>query len=311
MPIGGVLVAAAVVLLPACRERPRADAAEAPRLEIKAEIAPPRTATVVAPLDGRVSEVRAAEGALVRAGDVLLTLSNPSVERDLAQMKIQLAIAERRLAGAGGRRRSTGGVSRADDAIRAAEQIVRSRKNRLDRYEALFRTRDISADDLENARLEHAAALRDLAAMRQSRDSAGAVALADPELLRLEVEKARLDLAVVEGRQRQMSVTAPMSGRARLRVASGDLVFPRDPLVDITDATTLDVRGSIAPELLRHIRAGAPVEVKVFSVPPRRFAASVRTVVPPSDPGGAALLVAVPNPDSALQPGTPAMITVR
>lgn len=318
-PIVVALTVAAFGFATACRERQEAVAAETPRLEIKAEVAKPQSATVVAPYDGRIAELRVAEGTRVNAGDELLTITNPTVERDLAYARAQVAVAEYRLRNAQSPRRAAPKTSAAPDPqreerIRAAEEIVRGRKARLDRYEFLFKSHDITADELENARLEYAAAQRDLANERAATQSAAAdpATSGDPALLRLDLEKARAEAAVIEDRQRQLRVIAPMTGVVtRLLAQKGESIFPRDPILEITDAMNVEVRGSIAPELQRHVKAGTQVEVKVFTVPPRRFTTTIRNVIPPADAGGATIVVPLSNPDGVLQPGTPATIMVR
>ncbi|HEX7807581.1 MAG TPA: efflux RND transporter periplasmic adaptor subunit, partial [Thermoanaerobaculia bacterium] len=174
-------------------------------------------------------------------------------------------------------------------------------------------TRDITNDELETARLEYAAARRDLNAERKSLESSQVAAQAiDPALMKLDVDRARAELAVIEDRERQLRVLAPIAGIVtRIQAAPGDSIYPRDPLLEITDASTVEVRGAIAPELLRHVRPGLPVEVKVFTVPPRRFQAQIKTVVPPAAGSGATISVPISNPDGVLQPGTTAIITVR
>jgi membrane fusion protein (multidrug efflux system) len=309
-----VVVATAIgALLASCRERQEAVAAEVPTLEIKAEVTKPRTAIVVAPYDGRIATMIATEGTIVHAGDVIVTLANPTVERDLAYSRAQLALAEYRLRNASAPKRGMTSVD--DDAaerVRVAQSIVQSRKARLDRYENLFTTHDITSDELENARIEYAAAKRDLNAERRAAQNVNVAQPGDPALLQLDVDRARAEAAVIEERQKQLRVVAPMNGViTRVLAAPGDAIYPRDPLVEVTDTSTLEVRGTIAPELLRHVRAGMPVDVKVFTVPPRRFSASIKTVAPPSDANGAMISVPVSNPDGVLQPGTSAIITVR
>ena len=69
------------------------------------------------------------------------------------------------------------------------------------------------------------------------------------------------------------------------------------------------MRAQIAPELTRYVRVGLPVEVKIFTVPPRRFTTPVRNVIPGA--GGATVILDLPNPDGVLQAGQNAVVTVR
>lgn len=282
-----------LLLSGACRNQQDAIAADVAKLDIKAAVAPAQTATVTAPIDGRVGPLTIREGSSVKAGDVLLSLANPTVERDLAYARAQVALAEYRL----NHRGQTTSVRP------ETEEIIRNRKAKVDRYRALYATHDISLDELQNAEAEYAAARR---------EASVAAPAEDPALLRLELEKARAEEALVEERKQRLTITAPMGGViTRLLVNAGDNLFPRDPMMEIANNSTLDVRGAIAPELLRYIHGGMPAEVKVFTVPPRRFVANIKNIVPATDSSGPAIVVSVPNPDGVLQPGMPAVITVR
>jgi multidrug resistance efflux pump len=303
-----------LLLLPAllfgCRERQNVATAEDTALEIKAEISKPRSALVVASNDGRVTALPA-EGSVVKAGELLTTLENPGVQRDLAYSRTLVALAERRVQLASTPRRPEAPDAGGAERIRVAEAIVAHRKERLQRLETLYATRDVTRDELQNARLELAAATRDLNAERRLMSSPQAQA-ADPTLLRLDLDRARAEAAVVADRQTHLQVIAPIGGIVTRVVAGpGSSVYARDPILEISDLSTLEVRGTVSPELLRYVKTGMAVDVKIFSVPPRRFRAPIRSVLPPADASGAAITVAVPNPDGMLQPGTAATITVR
>jgi hypothetical protein len=53
------------------------------------------------------------------------------------------------------------------------------------------------------------------------------------------------------------------------------------------------------------------VEVKLMTIPPRRYREPIARVIPPGAEGGSGIVVNVPNPDRMLQPGTPAVITIQ
>jgi multidrug resistance efflux pump len=105
-------------------------------------------------------------------------------------------------------------------------------------------------------------------------------------------------------------VKAPIDGIVtRVAARPGETVFTRDSIADIANTSTVEVRAPIAPELTRYVHAGLPVEVKVFTVPPRRFTVPVRNVIPAG--GGATLVLQLPNPDGVLQTGQNVVVTVR
>jgi HlyD family secretion protein len=303
----------ALAVLPlACRDAEQAAAADAPpSIEVKAAVAPFGAVTVQSPIEGTILELKTSEGAAVRQGDVLATLTNPSVERDLAYARAAVLAAEQRLRAGGPVARPA--PQRNDERERAASDVVRQKQLRLDRLRALLATGDVAKQDVENAEAELAAAIRDLNAERDRNAApAPAAAVADNGLLQAELERARADRAFAEHRKSQLVIRAPASGTiARLRVAAGADVYTRDAIADVVDGTIARVEAQVAPELLRFVRAGRPVDVKLMTVPPRRFREPIARVVPPGAEGGSSIVVNIPNPDRMLQPGTPAVITIQ
>jgi multidrug resistance efflux pump len=299
------LALVALLLAARCDDQPNAIAAGVPELELRAEIAPADTAAAIAPVDGRLASLAVREGSVVKAGTVIATLVNPAIERDVAFARAQVALAQQRLAIASrppAARRAT------DDRERASATILANREAKRNRYRELFRTHDVSKQELEDAENEYSAARRDWLAERER--ATMTVAQTDTGLLQLELEKARNEEALANDRRSLLTVAAPIGGTiTRVNVRLGESVFPRDTIVEITDNTRALVRAAIAPELLRYVHTGMPLQVKVFTVPPRRFTAPVRAIVPASS--GATLLIDLPNPDGVLQAGQQAVITVR
>lgn len=300
---------AATLLCAACgEERDDAVAADVPKVEIRAQVASAQSATAIATVDGRIAEVTVTEGAVVQPGQVLATLTNASVDRDLAHTRAQVAVAEQRLRDARKPIAKSLILGDAGARERASAEILKNRETKRERYRELFKTRDVSKEELENAENEYAAALRDYLVERER--ASIKVVETDTSLLQLELEKARADEAYVKERKTLLRVVAPMGGVVtRVHARPGDTIFLRDPIAEISNNATIDVRGAIAPELVRYVRAGMPVEVKVFTVPPRKFTVPVKAVVPA--PNGATIVVDLPNPDAVLQTGQQAMITVK
>lgn len=300
------VVAAAALLCVSCRDQTASASTEPPKIEVKAQVAPIETVGVAAPFDGRVRNISVAEGAPVRVGDVVVILENPSVERDLAHARAQVAAAEWKL------RAVSTPARRAppNEWENTALQILREKEKKLERYRALLKSGDVAAQDVNDVSVEVAAARRDWMAERDRRMAAPEQS--DPALLRMELDRAKADLAVAEDRKAQLTLSAPAAGIvSRVIAKAGDRVFPRDPLLEISNASTVRVTAQIAPELIRYVRAGQLVDVQVLTIPPHRFRERIAQVIPPGHAGGPAVVVNVPNPDRMLQPGTPAVIGVR
>jgi multidrug resistance efflux pump len=301
-----ILLLVAALSLVSCRDDATSAAAAAPKIEVKAQVAPIEMVAVSAQFDGRIERVVVSEGSPVNAGDVAVTLTNPSVERDLAYARAQVAAAEWKLrAMAAPARRAA-----PNEWENVAQQILGEKEKKLERFRAMLKSGDVSAQELQDVTVEVAAARRDWLAERERRMTVPEQS--DPSLLNMELERARADLAVAEDRKTQLTLTAPAAGIvSRVLVKAGDRVFPRDPLLEISNASNVRVTAQVAPELIRYVRAGQLVDVQVLTIPPHRFRERIAQVIPAGNAGGPAIVVNVPNPDRMLQPGTPAVIAVR
>jgi HlyD family secretion protein len=240
----------------------------------------------------------------VKTGDVLIVLTNPAVDRDLAYARAQIAAAELRM-------RGTAALPPAISAEgeKSAAAIMKAKEEKAARYRALLAAGDVSKQEVADAETEYAMARRQWLAERERR--AASAPVADPALMRAELDRARADLVFAEHRQSLLTITAPAPGAvARLRVRAGDDVYTRDPLADIADPSTVRVQAQIAPELLRFVHAGAAADVRVLTIPPHRFREPIARVLAGGE-GGPAIVVNVPNPDRMMQPGTPAVVTLQ
>lgn len=295
-----VIAIAAGVLVSSCQRDNAAAAATPPRLEIRAQVAEAQTATVGAPVDGTIARIVVHEGMTVKRGDLVVQLTNAGIDRDLAYARAQLGVAELNAQ----RRGTTPRRVRNDERLRVAKTLLDNRRAKLNRYRGLFATHDVSRQDLEDAENEYAMAEREYLAERDA--NIVAAPATDPQILALELEKAKAEETFAEGRLKLLQVTAPIGGVVtKVSAVEGQNAFPRDPLVEISNTGTVSVEGRIAPELTRYVHAGMAVEVKVFTVPPRNFLVPLKAVRPGE------IVVSLPNPDGVLQPGTPALITVR
>ncbi len=129
----------------------------------------------------------------VRPGDLLVQLTNAGIDRDLAYARAQLGVAEFNARHRG----TTPQRVHNDERLRAAKTLLDNRRTKLDRYRGLFTTHDVSKQEIEDAENEFAIAQRDYIAERD----AGVVAAptTDPQLLALELEKAKAEETYARG----------------------------------------------------------------------------------------------------------------
>lgn len=280
----------------------------APRsVDLKAEVVASRVASVTAPpFEATIRRVAVREGQSVNAGDVLVELSSAELERNAEVARAQREYAEARLHAA------ARPPVRSKSAEAAAAKIVSLKKSKLTRYKALLATHDVSLQEVEDAENEYAAAQRDLITIQ----NAATPAAPQTRVAEIELDRARADERLAESRLQTLIVRAPIAGVVtRVSAAEGHDAGAREPLAEVTAMSSVDVRAEVAPDLLRIARPGTPVEVKILSVPPRVFLDKVAYVVPsrPNAQGEAraAIVATLANADGALQPGTPATITIH
>lgn len=303
-----LLCVALGLLLAGCSDEPDAAAANTPSIEIRGAVAAAKTAIAAATVDGRLATLTVHEGSAVKQGDVIATLVSPAIERDLAYARAQVASVEQRLRDARKPIATSLILGDAGARERASAEILQTREARRDRYRELYKSHDVTKQELEDAETAYSAALRDW--LNERERASMKVVQADTSVLQLELQRAKAEVAFAEDRKKLLEVRAPMSGIVtRVAAQVGENIYTRDPILEIANTATVDVEGAIAPELQRYIRPGMPVEVKVMTVPPRRMTAPVRTVMP--GPNGAIMVVQLPNPDGLLQQGQQAVITVK
>lgn len=297
-----IALLASVLLLCGCQNDAAAGGSDRPRIEVKAVVAPIPSRVIESSVDGRVRTI-VEEGATVTPQTVVVELSNATIARDVAYARAQVAAAEARLRATNSHR------SPGTDARRhATETILRNKQAKLARYRELFARRDISEQELREAENEVAVAEREWV-NEQERATATPH---DPELLRLELDKARADQLLAAERQQALAILSPLAGRVvRVFKRPNELVSPREPLVEIVDHATAEIRGEIAPELVRYVAPGKVADVRVMTVPPRRFRRPITRVESGTPGSPPAIVVAVPNPENAFTAGIPATIIIE
>jgi cobalt-zinc-cadmium efflux system membrane fusion protein len=303
------VVFGALSLLSCGREGASAGSAPPP-IEIRATLHPAQSLTITSQIDGQVSVLAVRDGAKVTAGSEIARLQNPAVERDAAYARAQREWVEARLR-RGSRPAAAPNQPRGN--LEIAAKILELKRKQYETMKSLRKGRDVTAREVEQAEVEYLAAQRDY--NNERRAAAGVPVLAeDPAALKIEQQKIVAEERFATQREKLLRVTTPIGGVVtRVHVTAGQGVFPRDPIADVSDNTIMQVRGNLAPELLRYVRPGMRVDVKILTVPPRTFADEIDSILPAQQGAGrgATVIANIPNPDGSLHPNTEAVITLR
>lgn len=220
------------------------------------------TQRVASPIDGRATRVHVEQGDRVKAGQVLVELSSPSI-----------------------------GQLQAD--VRKAEQDVALTGKSLNRVRGLLDAGAVPGKELAQAEADH--------------------------------EKARADLASASARFGSMNLALGGGGAGIRAQVEGTVVERRvlvgqevradqaQPLLTVTDLSTVWVLGDLFEQDLGVVRAGSEVTVTVAAYPGATFPGKVTLVSDVVDPATRTLKLRceVKNPELKLKPEMFARISLR
>jgi len=247
-------------------------------LQFSARVATASRVDVGSTLTGRVLQVAVAEGAMVKAGDVLVRLESDELRAALAQSQAGERQAAARLAGL----RSTG-RSAAQAGVAQAESVLVATQAELQR------TLDLVAKGfLSEARLDE---VRRAAAVAQAQlDGARAQSAANAEP-GTDVAQAQEQLVLssaarvaAEARLGETVLTAPADARVLVRtVEPGQIVQPGRALLSLALAGPLQLVAQVDERYLGQLRPGQAAAVLADAYPTQRFTASVLSIAPVVD----------------------------
>ena len=261
------LVALAVVLAAACREKPPAD-----RVRVSGQVEA-TDVQVAAQVGGRLLELRVTEGDRVKAGDLVARLDTADAELALARMKANLGQAEAqlRLLVAGARaedvRQAEAQVAAAENDVRAADAELAAARADVERFETLLNSnsgsrkqrddavtrRDVASARAQGAR-DHVRAARE----NVTRLRAGS-RREDIEAARARVAVSTAEIATWQKAIADATVSSPISGIVSEKLAEpGELLLPRGPLVVVTDLDNVWANVYVDEPVVPRLRLGQP-----------------------------------------------------
>lgn len=244
-------------------------------LQFSARVATASRVEVGSTLTGRVREVAVAEGAHVKAGEVLVRLDSAELAAALAQSQANERQAAARLAGL----RSTG-RSAARATLAQAESVLVAAQAELQR------TRDLVARGfLSEARLDEAR--RAVAVAQAQREGAQAQLAANADA-GSEVAQAQAQLALAQAaraaaasRLGETVLSAPADARVLDRmVEPGQIVQPGRALIALALDGPLQLIAQVDERYLGQLRAGQAAGVVADAYPEQRLAARVLSIAP-------------------------------
>ena len=224
----------------------------------------------------RVTRVWVNEGDIVKPGDTLVTLTQATLQPDIAGRRARVAAAEAHLRDlqAGARPAQ---LDRAEAELRVAEAEAVRTANDVARFTPLAQDGSISEQQFEQVRTAAAtaAARRDAAreSVRLLREGTR------PDLIRAaraDVDAARAALAGAEQTASDLTLIASVGGVVTGRNAEpGEILAPGEAAVTIGSAGAPFARVYVDQRLLPYLAIGDSVTATLDAFPDRRFAGRI------------------------------------
>ena len=247
-------------------------------LQFSARVATLSRVDVGSTLTGRVAQVRVAEGAQVRQGDVLVQLESDELRAALAQAVASERQAQARLTGlrSSGRTAAQAASAQASATLQAANA-------------SLARVQQLVAEGFYSpAQLDEARRAVDVARAQQLGAQAQLQATADAgtEVAQAQAQLALAQAATVAAQARlaQATLVAPADARVLVReVEPGQIVQPGKALFSLALAGPTQLVAQVDERFLEQLQLGQPAWVVADAFAAQRFAARVLSIAPAVD----------------------------
>lgn len=237
-----------------------------------------REAAITAEVSGRVEEVRASEGDLVRRGETLARLADPELAWKVDAARAETEQAKELLAQAVARREETERRIRSESA-RAASNL-RQAEQEHERARELFRGGFLSGADMERADTQRDNAREDARLAEIGQVTLRAIDR-EIESLRARVTAARAAADALEARMRKLLIAAPFDGIVTGKsVEVGETKHPGAPLFELADPGEIYIEASIDESESDRVREGQEARLYPDAYLGETFAGTVSEVRP-------------------------------
>ena len=228
---------------------------------------------------GHIDQIFVAEGDHVKAGDTLAHIGSRQVDAKMMQAKAarSAASAQSRKAKGGARQQQVQMAYQVWQKAKAAEEVY---KKSYDRVKGLYEKGVVSAQQFDEVDAKYKAAQADCAAAEQqylmakegaqSEDIAAASAL---------VNQAGGAVAEVQSYLDDSYIIAPCDGEVvEVYVKLGEVVGTGAPVVSILDMSDNWFNFSIREDLLKEIKSGQTVNVRIPALGEQTYPCTVRNI---------------------------------
>jgi HlyD family secretion protein len=238
-----------------------------------------RTFDLAARVDGRVGKIVVARSQDVTRGAPLLRIDNPELLAREQASEATLHVAEAELARVRAGFRAETIAARKAEIDRADADLTLAQKT-FERTRQLVASHDSpqSQLDKDRAALTLAERTRDQARFAYD-EAASGFTREDLGIALAKVETAKADVETLKALVAQMVVVAPADAQVfRIPVEDGEFVLPGVPLISLVDLGDMWVQFDLREDLLRDLKRGSRIKVRVPALGDREVELEVRVI---------------------------------
>lgn len=238
-----------------------------------------RRIDIAARIDGRVAHRPVDRGQNVAAGQVLVAIDNPELLTKLKEAQAAQAVAAADLA-----RINVGTRAEVVNARRAA--VASAQANLTLQQQTYDRTRQLTEKDFASVqKLDEATAALDVAhrTLEQSKaaldEAVTGYTAEEHHVAEASLAKANAAIATLQAQVGELTVTAPASSQVyQVGTEAGEYVSPGVPLLSLVDLSDVWLRFDLREDLVKRIKVGDRVAVRIPALGDRQVAVEVRTI---------------------------------
>lgn len=245
-------------------------------LPVEATIQPQATVYLDAAEGGRVEKTFVEVGSIVKEGQPLILLSNPSLLMDIMWRESELFQQSNNLRNT--RLSMEQFQLQLNQQLSELENQIQTQKKLFDRYKELDQDSLISKQDFESVRDQYNYLLKRKDLLTQSQKSEINIRKAQLDALEESLARMQSNLDVVKQRQENLTVKAPMDGQiTSLLAEAGQSKSPGQRLGQIDVLNGFKASAFIGEDDLGRVEVGQPGE---FTLDGRAFNLSVKKLYP-------------------------------
>ena len=272
---------------------------------------------VSAKVPGQIITMKADEGLIVKAGDVLAVIDREALDIQLRQAEAGVALAEAQLALLlkGARAED---IRAAEEAVTQAEASLAQAESDFGRLDRLFASASVTRKQRDDAETRLTLARAQAATAREALGKARRLARPEEvDAARARLEQARAQADLLDKQIADCTVAAPLAGTVtRAPLEAGETASVGSVVATIARLERVHVKVYLTELEVPSVRLGQPASVSVDAFPGRTFPGTVTWISPAAEftPKNVqtkedrvklvfAVKVEMDNPDGLLKPG--------